>query len=130
MNASDTAKVFAYACLFDGRLQADEGKIMAWHTALDPEIPFEWAKYFVGLHYSRTDAVIQPSYFNKDWRIKRDREREKQRTESFFKELEDTKSKVASPEKVDFYLAEIRKVLGKVKDASMEDNSGEVASDQ
>jgi hypothetical protein len=45
-------------------------------------------------------------------------------------ELEDTKSKAASPEQVNFYLSQIRETLAKGKlDADMETGAGEVASD-
>jgi hypothetical protein len=130
MNRSEVAQLFAYACLFDMRLQADEGKILAWDAALNQEMTFEFAKTFVSIHYSNDDKVIAPSYFNKEWLRRQDREKEQQRTRQYMMELEDTRTKAASPEKVDYYLTQIREVLGKGKtNADLATDSGEVASD-
>ena len=130
MNRSEVAQLFAYACLFDMRLQADEGKILAWDAALKEDMTFEFAKGFVSIHYSNDDKVIAPSYFNKAWFIKMDRDREQLKTRQYMMELEDTRSKAASPEKVDYYLTQIRETLGKGKtNAGLETDSGEVAPD-
>lgn len=130
MNPSEVAKLFAYACLFDGRLQADEGKILAWHSALYQEMTFEFAKYFVGVHYMNDDKVIQPSYFNKDWARKKRDEREKAATRSFMLELEDLRNKRATQEQVDSYVAQIRKSIGKAPNAQVETDSGTVAPNE
>lgn len=130
MNRSEVAKLFAYACLFDGRLQADEGKILAWDAALVPDMTFEFAKYFVSVHYMNDDKVIAPVYFNKEWIRQRQSEKDREATQRYMLELEDTKSKAATPEQVNFYLAQIRETLAKGKsDADLEASSGEVASD-
>lgn len=130
MNPSEVAKLFAYACLFDGRLQADEGKILAWHSALYSEMTFEFAKYFVSVHYMNDDKVIQPSYFNKEWARRKRDEREREKTRSFMLELEDLRNKRATPEQVDSYIAEIRKFIGKAPDAQVETDSGKVAPNE
>lgn len=130
MNRSEVAQLFAYACLFDGRLQADEGKILAWDSALIPEMTFEFAKYFVSVHYMGDDRVIAPVNFNREWIRQRQAESDREATRRYMLELEDTKSKAASPEQVNFYLAQIRETLAKGKtDAGLETDSGEVASD-
>lgn len=130
MNRSEVAKLFAYACLFDGRLQADEGKILAWDAALVPDITFEFAKYFVSVHYMNDDKVIAPVYFNKEWIRQRQSEKDREATQRYMLELEDNRAKAASPEQVNFYLAQIRETLAKGKsDADLEASSGEVASD-
>ena len=130
MNRSEVAQLFAYACLFDMRLQADEGKILAWDAALNQEMTFEFAKTFVSIHYSNDDKVIAPSYFNKEWSRRQDREKEQLRTRQYMMELEEGKTKAATPEQVDYYLKQIRDVLGKGKsDADLATDSGEVASD-
>lgn len=130
MNRSEVAQLFAYACLFDMRLQADEGKILAWDAALNQEMTFEFAKSFVSIHYSNDDKVIAPSYFNKEWLRRQEREKEKLKTRQYMMELEEGKAKAATPEQVDYYLKQIREVLGKGKtDAGVAADSGEVASD-
>jgi hypothetical protein len=130
MNRSEVAQLFAYACLFDGRLQADEGKILAWDSALMPDMTFEFAKYFVSVHYMNDEKVIAPVYFNKEWIRQRQNEKDREATQRYMLELEDTRSKAASPEQVNFYLAQIRANLTKGKaDADMETGAGEVASD-
>lgn len=130
MNRSEVAQLFAYACLFDMRLQADEGKILAWDAALNQEMTFEFAKSFVSIHYSNDDKVIAPSYFNKEWLRRQEREKEKLKTRQYMMELEEGKAKAATPEQVDYYLKQIREVLGKGKtDAGVAADSGEVAPD-
>lgn len=130
MNRSEVAQLFAYACLFDGRLQADEGKILAWDSALLPDMTFEFAKYFVSVHYMNDEKVIAPVYFNKEWIRQRQNEIDREKTRKFMLELEDTRAKAATPEQVNFYLSQIRATLAKGKsDADMENDAGEVASD-
>lgn len=130
MNRSEVAQLFAYACLFDGRLQADEGKILAWDAALIPEMSFEFAKYFVSVYYMGEDKVIAPVHFNREWTRQRQNEIDRESTRKYMLELEDSKAKAATPEQVDFYLAQIRASFTKGKtDADMETDSGEVAPD-
>jgi hypothetical protein len=130
MNRSEVAQLFAYACLFDGRLQADEGKILAWDAALKEDMTFEFAKYFVSVHYSNDDKVIAPVYFNKEWLRHLDREKEKTKTQAYMLEMAEGKSKAATPEQVDFYMSQIRAVFSKGRsNADMETNTGEVAPD-
>lgn len=130
MNRSEVAQLFAYACLFDSRLQADEGKILAWNEALYNDITFEFAKRFVSVHYSNDDKVIAPVYINKEWLRHVEREREKKKTQDYMLEMEEGKSKAATPDQVNFYLSQIRAVISKGNsDADMETNTGEVAPD-
>jgi hypothetical protein len=130
MNRSEVAQLFAYACLFDGRLQADEGKILAWDSALIPEMTFEFAKYFVSVHYMNEDRVIAPVNFNREWTRQRQNEIDREATRKYMLELEDASSKKATPEQVDFYLSQIRASFAKGKThADMETDSGEVAPD-
>jgi len=130
MTRSEVAQLFAYACLFDGRLQADEGKILAWDSALLPDMTFEFAKYFVSVHYMNEEKVIAPVYFNKEWVRQRQNERDREATRRYMLELEESSSKAATPEQVNFYMAQIRESLSKGKtNADMETNSGEVAPD-
>lgn len=130
MNRSEVAQLFAYACLFDGRLQADEGKILAWDAALVPEMTFEFAKYFVSVHYMNEDRVIAPVNFNREWTRQRQNEIDREATRKYMLELEDASSKKATPEQVDFYLSQIRASFAKGKtNADVEIDSGEVAPD-
>jgi hypothetical protein len=130
MNRSEVAQLFAYACLFDGRLQADEGKILAWDASLVPDMTFEFAKYFVSVHYMNEEKVIAPVYFNKEWIRQRQNERDREATQRFMLELEDTKTKAATPEQVNFYLSQIREIFRKGnQNVDLEKDSGEVASD-
>jgi len=131
MTRSEVAQLFAYCCLFDGRLQADEGKIMAWFATLYEPMTFEFAKYFVGVHYSQKDTVIQPSYFNNEWARQKRNEKEREETKSFMLELEDIRSKSASPEVIEKYLAEIRTHFRKADvNAPVEENLGDLAPNQ
>lgn len=130
MNRSEVAKVFAYACFFDGRLQADEGKILAWDAALIPEITFEFAKYFVAVHYMKEDKVIAPVHINKAWEREVAHQKEMERSKRIGIEFDEAMAKAAPPEVVDKYLTEIREKLAKGKSsADMADGDGKVASD-
>lgn len=128
MTPSEVAKVFAFACFFDGRLQADEGKILAWHTALYEDITFEFAKTFVSQHYMESEAVIQPVFFNREWAKRKRHERERVLTQSYMLELEENKGKAATPDQVAKYMAQIREKLRK-SNVAMETDTGEVAPD-
>lgn len=130
MNRSEVAKLFAYACLFDGRIQADEGKILAWDAALIPEIPFEFAKYFVSVHYMKEDKVIAPVYFNKAWEKDIAHRKEMEKGKALELEWAKAEQTAASPEQVNFYVSQIRETLAKGKEnAHMADGDGKVASD-
>jgi len=130
MNRSEVAQLFAYCCLFDTRLQADEGRILAWDSALYPDMTFEFAKEFVSRHYMNEDRLIAPVYFNKEWLRHLERKREERRTQEYMLEMAEGKSRAATPEQVNFYMSQIRAVLSKGKpDADMETNTGEVAPD-
>ena len=130
MNRSEVAQLFAYCCLFDTRLQADEGRILAWDSALYSDMEFEFAKEFVSRHYMNEDRLIAPVYFNKEWLRHVEREREQRRTQEYMLEMAEGKSKAATPEQVNFYMSQIRAVLSKGNpDADMETNTGEVAPD-
>jgi hypothetical protein len=130
MNRSEVAQLFAYCCLFDTRLQADEGRILAWDSALYSDMTFEFAKEFVSRHYMNEDRLIAPVYFNKEWLRHVEREREQRRTQEYMLEMAEGKNKAATPEQVNFYMSQIRAVLSKGNsDADMETNTGEVAPD-
>jgi len=130
MTVSEVAKLFAYCCYFDGRLQADEGKIRAWHQVLIPEITFEFAQYQVARHYSENETVIAPSMINKVWKIRERNLLERESTNTFMKELEYQKSQKATPEQIDIYLTQIRSNFRKAEnDVELEVDSGEVAPD-
>jgi hypothetical protein len=130
MTVSEVAKLFAYCCYFDGRLQADEGKIRAWYQVLIPEMTFEFAQYQVARHYSENETVIAPSMINKVWKIRERNLRERESTNTFMKELEYQKSQKATPEQIDIYLTQIRSTFRKAEnDVELEVDSGEVAPD-
>jgi hypothetical protein len=130
MNRSEVAQLFAYCCLFDTRLQADEGRILAWDAALYPDMKFEFAKDFVSRHYMNEDRLIAPVNFNKEWLRHIEREREQRRTQEYMLEMAEGKSNAATPEQVNFYMSQIRAVFSKGNpDADMETNTGEVAPD-
>lgn len=130
MNRSEVAKLFAYACLFDGRLQSDEGKILAWDAALNPEMNFEFAKYFVSVHYMKEDRVIAPVYFNKEWDRQNAHRNEMERSKRIALAYDEAVSKAAPPEVVNFYVSQIRETLAKGKtNADLADGDGEVAPD-
>jgi hypothetical protein len=130
MTVSEVAKLFAYCCYFDGRLQADEGKIRAWHQVLIPEMTFEFAQYQVARHYSENETVIAPSMINKVWKIRERNLLERESTNTFMKELEYQKSQKATPEQIDIYLTQIRSNFRKAEnDVELEVDSGEVAPD-
>lgn len=128
MTVSEVAKLFAYCCYFDGRLQVDEGKIRAWHQVLIPDMTFEFAQFQVARHYSENDSVIAPSMINKVWKIRERDLRERARTNELIKELEYKQSQKATPEQIDIYLSEIRSHFRKAEpNVELETNSGEVA---
>lgn len=130
MNRSEVAKLFAYACLFDGRLQADEGKILAWDAALIPDMTFEFAKTFVSIHYMKDDKVIAPVYFNKEWERQRNHRLEMERSQRIALEFDAASAKAAPPEVVEKYVSQIREKLAKGKtNADLAYGDGKVASD-
>jgi hypothetical protein len=114
--------------IYDLRIQVDELKVRAWAESLDKDISLDEAKKIVSSHYANSDLAINPSHINKGWRLRLLAEKERKRSEAIGKELERVAREAAPPEIAEKYLSEIRNVL-KGKNAQVEDNSGEVASD-
>ena len=129
MSPSEVASLFVMLSFFDNRHQADEGKILAWHQTLLPEMDLPFAKTFISKHYGKTEAMIQPSHFNNEWRRIRNDARDRGLTKNFFAELENHKKNVVSPEEVSKIVLEIRQNLRRVKNASLEVDSEQVAPD-
>lgn len=129
MNLSEVALLVGFAGIYDLRIQVDELKVRAWAESLDHDLPLEEGKKIISAHYANADSAVNPSHLNREWRHRKASQAERIRGAEISRMLEEAERHKASPEKVAHYMAEIRKVLGKGKDASMEKDSGEVASD-
>ena len=128
MNLSDIAVLLGFIGIYDLRVQVDELKVRAWKESLDWDIPLDEAKKIVSSHYANLDLAINPSHINRQWRTRLKSDLEREKGEKISEELEMAKNRAASPEVVEKYLNEIKTILNRGKDASMEEDTGEVAS--
>lgn len=129
MNLSEVAILLGTVTSYDLRIEVSELKVRAWHESLDSEMPLRDAQNLVYWYYSNFENAISPSVINREYRRRKNQERERHETEKFFKELEIQASQKAKPEAVQRYLEEIRSTLGKSKNASVDSDTGEMASD-
>jgi hypothetical protein len=67
MNITEIAVMLTFAASLDGRIQPDEGTVMAWSNVLDNRIDTFWASEYVKKHYGRTGDMLIPSALNKAW---------------------------------------------------------------
>lgn len=114
---------------YDLRVQVDELKVRAWSESLDKDIPLDIAKKIVSAHYANHDSAVNPSHINREWRHRKASEFERERGRLLSQQIEKAEQTKASPEVVEKYLAEIRRTIAKGKDASLETDNGQVASD-
>lgn len=129
MNLSEVALLLGTVTSYDLRVQVDELKVRAWHESLDEELSLQQAKMYVYQHYADTDVAITVSHINKRWRAKKRDEATKEQGRLLSLELEQVSKNAVPPETAKKYLDEIRGILNRGKDASLETNNGEVASD-
>ena len=129
MNLSEVAVLIGYVGIYDLRVQVDELKVRAWAESLDEDIPLETAKKIVSAHYANHDTAINPSHLNREWRHRIASERERERGRLISLQIQQAEQTKASPEVVEKYLSEIRQIIAKGKDASVETDNGQVASD-
>ena len=129
MNLSDIAILIGYVGIYDLRVQVDELKVRAWAESLDDDIPLEVAKKIVSAHYANHDSAINPSHINREWRYRKSSERERERGRLISLEIESAGQRKAPPEVAEKYLNEIRQILAKGKDAPLENDNEQVASD-
>jgi len=129
MNLSEIAILIGYVGIYDLRVQVDELKVRAWAESLDDDIPLETAKKIVSAHYGNHDTAINPSHLNREWRHRLASERERERGRLISLQIQQAEQTKASPEVVEKYLSEIRQIIAKGKDASVETDNGQVASD-
>jgi hypothetical protein len=129
MNLSDIAMLLGYVGIYDLRVQVDELKVRAWAESLDSDMTLDEAKKIVSFHYANSEQAINPSHLNKQWRVRIASEKERQRGELIAQQMREAEQKAAPPEVAQKYLDEIRGILNRGKDASLETNNGEVASD-
>jgi hypothetical protein len=100
MTRSDVARLFAYCCLYDSRLEADELKILAWHEALMEAISFEWAKVYVAKFYGASKYSIAPADFNLEFDRERKVREEKTKSRQLEEEWEESRRNRATPESI------------------------------
>jgi hypothetical protein len=129
MNLSDIAMLLGFVGIYDLRVQVDELKVRAWAESLDSDITLDEAKKIVSFHYANSEQAVNPSHINKQWRVRIASERERQRGELISQQMREAEQKAVPPEIAKKYLEEIRGILNRGKDASLETNNGEVASD-
>jgi len=128
VNLSDTALLLGTVTAYDLRIEVSELKARAWSEALDEDLTLDEARKLVFWYYKNFDAAISPSAINREFRRRKRDELERERGRIMAEEFELQKTKQASPEKVQEYLAEIRSKIGKPKNASVDSDNGEVAS--
>jgi hypothetical protein len=129
MNLPDIPMLLGFASFFDMRLSVDELRARAWFEALDHDLELEEAKKIVSGWYGNHDGVISPAHINKEWRLRKSAQADRERSARLSAEFEASKAHKASPEVVAKYMAEIRRTLRRDDDASLENHNGEVASD-
>lgn len=129
MNLSEVALLVGYAGIYDLRIQVDELKVRAWFESLDEDLPLAEGKKIISSHYANSESAVNPSHLNRAWRIRKASEAERIRGQELSRQMDEASKTKAPPERVAFYMAEIRKALGKGQDAQVEKDSGEVASD-
>jgi hypothetical protein len=128
MKLSEVPMLLGFASFIDNRLSVDELRARAWFDALDEDLELPEAKKIVSAWYANHDGVISPSHLNREWRSRKASIAERQRSEAMSREFERAEREKAPPEVVANYLAQIRESLKKGKDASLENDSGEMAS--
>jgi hypothetical protein len=129
MNLSDISILLGFIGIYDLRVQVDELKVRAWAESLDSDLTLVEAKKIVSFHYANSDQAVNPSHINKQWRVRVASAKERERSERLSQEMIEAERKAAPPEIVTKYMDEIRKSLNRGKDAPVETNNGEVASD-
>jgi hypothetical protein len=129
MNLSDISILLGFIGIYDLRVQVDELKVRAWAESLDSDLTLVEAKKIVSFHYANSDQAVNPSHINKQWRVRVASAKERERSERISQEMKEAERKAAPPEIVTKYMNEIRKSLNRGKDAPVETNNGEVASD-
>jgi hypothetical protein len=129
MKLHDISMLIGFIGIYDLRVQVDELKVRAWNESLDSDIPLEEAKKIVSWHYSNFDSAINPSHINREWRRRLADARERERSRLISLEFEENEKRKASPEFVAQIKKELLEKLNRGKDASLESDNGQVASD-
>jgi hypothetical protein len=129
MKLHDISILIGFIGIYDLRVQVDELKVRAWNESLDSDIPLDEAKKIVSWHYSNFDSAINPSHINREWRRRLADARERERSRLISLEFEENEKRKASPEFVAQIKKELLEKLNRGKDASLESDNGQVASD-
>jgi hypothetical protein len=129
MKLHDISMLIGFIGIYDLRVQVDELKVRAWNESLDSDIPLDEAKKIVSWHYSNFDSAINPSHINREWRRRLSDARERERSRLISLEFEENEKRKASPEFVAQIKKELLEKLNRGKDASLESDNGQVASD-
>jgi hypothetical protein len=129
MKLHDISMLIGFVGIYDLRVQVDELKVRAWNESLDSDIPLDEAKKIVSWHYSNFDSAINPSHINREWRRRLADARERERSRLISLEFEENEKRKASPEFVAQIKKELLEKLNRGKDASLESDNGQVASD-
>jgi hypothetical protein len=129
MKLHDISMLIGFIGIYDLRVQVDELKVRAWNESLDSDIPLDEAKKIVSWHYSNFDSAINPSHINREWRRRLADARERERSRLMSIQYEENEKRKASPEFVEQIKKELLEKLNRGKDASLESDNGQVASD-
>lgn len=122
MERSDVARLFAYACFYDGRLQADEGKILAWGEALDSRMTLDWARKFViGFYSINNKTMVTPADFNLEFYREMREKRDKDHSRQIQEEFEENEKRKATPERI----RQIREQYFPKREGEANDNTAE-----
>lgn len=129
MKLHDISILIGFVGFYDLRVQIDEMKVRAWSESLDLDLPLEDAKKIVSWYYANYDSAIKPSHINQEWRRRVADSRERERSRLISLEFQENEKKKASPEFVAQIKKELLEKLNRGKDAPLEDDNGQVASD-
>ena len=129
MKLHDISMLIGFIGIYDLRVQVDELKVRAWNESLDSDIPLDEAKKIVSWHYSNFDSAINPSHINREWRRRLADARERERSRLISLEFDENEKRKASPEFVAQIKKELLEKLNRGKNASLESDNGQVASD-
>lgn len=129
MNLSDIAILIGYIGVYDLRVQVDELKVRAWNESLDSDITLSDAKALVSWHYSNFDTAVSPAHINREWRRRLLDARERERSHLISLAYDESEKKKATPEFVAQIKKELLEKLNRGKDAPLESDNGQMASD-
>lgn len=69
MNTTEVTIMLTFISSIDGRLQPDEGTVLAWMQVLASDMEAKWASQHIKNHYGKTGDMLIPSNLNRAWHM-------------------------------------------------------------